>query len=89
MVDLCCGSAGRAYGFLALYRHTSDEIWLQRAKRFADHAARAIDPDANDAHRLYKGALGVALLICELEDPSRARMPLFESEGWKWPHPSR
>jgi len=89
MVDLCCGSAGRAYGFLALYRHTSDEIWLRRAKRFADHAGRAIDPDATDAHRLYKGALGAALLISELEDPARARMPLFESEGWKWPHTSR
>ena len=89
MVDLCCGSAGRAYGFLALYRHTSEGLWLCRAKRFAEHAARAIDPDATEAHRLFKGALGVALLITELEDPARARMPLFESEGWRWPHASR
>ena len=87
MTDLCCGSAGRAYSFLALYRRTGDAIWLARAKRFAGHAARAIDPDANDAHRLYKGALGAALLIHEIEDPARARMPLFESEGWHWRHP--
>jgi len=82
--DLCCGSAGRAYGFLALYRRTGDEVWLRRAKHFADHAARESDPDAEEAHRLYKGGLGVALLGAELEDPSSARMPLFEPEGWLW-----
>jgi serine/threonine protein kinase len=85
-IDLCCGSAGRAYAFLALFRKTGDEIWVRRAKRFAEHAARELDPDATDAHRLYKGALGVALLVNELEDPRRARMPLFESEGWQWRH---
>ena len=85
-IDLCCGSAGRAYGFLALYRATGDEVWVRRAKRFAEHAARELDPDATDAHRLYKGALGVALLVNELEDPRRARMPLFESEDWQWSH---
>jgi serine/threonine-protein kinase len=89
MVDLCCGSSGRAYAFLALYRETGDDIWLRRAQRFAQHAARDIDPDADDAHRLYKGALGVALLLNELEDPTRARMPLFESEGWQWLHRPR
>jgi eukaryotic-like serine/threonine-protein kinase len=85
-VDLCCGSAGRAYAFLALYRRTGDSVWLNRAKRFAAHAVSESDPDAPTAHRLYKGALGVALLINELEDPRRARMPLFEPEGWAWRH---
>jgi len=89
MADLCCGASGRAYAFLALYRETGDEIWLRRAHRFCEHAARDVDPDADDAHRLYKGALGVALLVNELEDPSRARMPLFEPEGWQWRHRSR
>jgi serine/threonine-protein kinase len=89
MADLCCGASGRAYAFLALYRETSDEIWLRRAHRFCEHAARDVDPDADDAHRLYKGALGVALLVNELEDPSRARMPLFEAEGWQWRHHAR
>jgi serine/threonine-protein kinase len=84
-VDLCCGSAGRAYGLLALYRRTGDEVWLRRAKQFVDHAVRESDPHAEEAHRLYKGGLGVALLATELEDPSSARMPLFESEGWRWP----
>jgi serine/threonine-protein kinase len=82
--DLCCGSAGRAYGLLALYRRTGDEVWLRRAKQFTDHAVRESDPDSEEAHRLYKGGLGVALLAAELEDPSSARMPLFEPEGWRW-----
>ena len=85
MLDLCCGAAGRAYALLALYRATGDDEWLRRAKRFAAHAAAHVDFDAPDAHRLYKGALGVALLLIELEDPTRARMPLFEAEGWAWP----
>jgi eukaryotic-like serine/threonine-protein kinase len=89
MYDLCCGAAGRAYAFLALYRRTGDPLWLRRAKQFADHAGREIDPDAPTAHRLYKGALGAALLLFELEDPSRARMPLFEPEGWQWRRPRR
>jgi hypothetical protein len=46
---------------------------------------RESDPHAEEAHRLYKGGLGVALLATELEDPSSARMPLFESVGWRWP----
>jgi len=83
-VDLCCGSAGRAYGLLALYRRTGDEMWLRRAKQFVDHAVQESDPHAEEAHRLYKGGLGVALLAAELEDPSSARMPLFEPEGWRW-----
>jgi serine/threonine-protein kinase len=82
--DLCCGSAGRAYGLLALHRRTGDESWLRRAKQFADHAVRESDPHSEEAHRLYKGGLGVALLAAELEDPSSARMPLFEPEGWQW-----
>jgi serine/threonine-protein kinase len=89
MADLCCGSGGRAYAFLALFRRTGDEIWLRRAKRFAEHALRDLDPDASDAHRLYKGALGVALLFNELDEPLGARMPLFESEGWRWRHQRR
>jgi hypothetical protein len=47
-----------------------------------------MDPDAANAHRLYKGALGTALLLFELEDPYRARMPLFEPEGWRWRRPA-
>ena len=84
MYDLCCGMAGRAHALLALYRATGDAGWLRRARLLAERAASRCNFMAGDAHRLYKGALGVALLMIEIESPDRARMPLFESEGWKW-----
>jgi len=51
----------------------------------ADRALDASTAESAHAHRLYKGALGVALLLEELESaPDDARMPVFESEGWRW-----
>lgn len=83
--DACCGLVGRAYALLALHRRTGDTAWRRRAEGLADRALSAVTPHAPDAHRLYKGALGVALLLEELESaPEDARMPLFESEGWTW-----
>ena len=83
--DACCGMTGRAYALLALHRATGGGAWKQRADALADRAMLASTPDSSTSHRLYKGALGVALLLDELNHaPSEARMPLFESEGWTW-----
>ena len=82
--NLCCGRAGRAYALLALYRATGEEVWRRRARALAERAAAGSDVDAADAHRLWKGSLGIALLLTDLERPERARLPLFEREGWKW-----
>lgn len=82
--NLCCGRAGRAYALLALYRVTGEEVWRRRARALAERAAAGSDVDAGDAHRLWKGSLGIALLLTDLERPERARLPLFEREGWKW-----
>lgn len=30
---------------------------------------------------LYKGKIGTALLVCEMETPELARMPLYDAEG--------
>ena len=76
--DLCCGSAGRAYALLNFYRHTGDREWLSRAIRLANHAASSAHKDAVRAHALWKGELGVAVLIADLESPENARMPFFE-----------
>ncbi len=84
IVEACCGLVGRAYALLAFYRRTGDASWLDRAQQLADRALAVSTPHAMDAHRLYKGALGLALLLEELESaPDAARMPLFESEGWR------
>jgi len=75
--SLCCGNAGNGYAFLAAYRLTGSGIWLRRARA----AARQAATDRSEHHypdALYKGALGVVLLGCELQRPRKAAMPLFE-----------
>jgi serine/threonine-protein kinase len=76
--DLCCGTAGRAYGLLNLYKHTGAGEWLSRARQLANHAAATARTNPARAHALWKGELGVAVLIAELASPETARMPLFE-----------
>jgi eukaryotic-like serine/threonine-protein kinase len=81
--DLCCGLAGRAYALLSFYRHGGGDIWLTRAHDLADRAAASVRRSAQRRDSLYKGEVGVALLVADLEDPLHACMPLFEGEGWQ------
>lgn len=74
---LCCGSTGCAYALLNLYRHTGATEWLSRARQLANHAAAAASSSPMSAS-LWKGQLGVAVLIADLESPENARMPFFE-----------
>ena len=80
--SLCCGMAGRAYALLAMFRATGEERWWSWARELVRHAAAAAHLDHPEALSLYRGALGVALLLEELEQPNVARMPAFESDGW-------
>jgi serine/threonine protein kinase len=79
--NLCCGATGCAYAMLALYRRTGDATWLTHARRFADRVATIPDmpPEhPTDVDSLYKGDIGPMILLDELADPLRARMPLVE-----------
>jgi serine/threonine-protein kinase len=76
--NLCCGSAGRAYALLHVYQHTGAREWLSRARRMANHAAAAIASKPDHANSLWRGELGVAVLIADLASPESARMPFFE-----------
>jgi serine/threonine-protein kinase len=79
IVDLCCGTAGRAYALLNLYKHTGATEWLSRARHLANHAAAAASvASAPRTNALWKGELGVATLIADLASPENARMPFFE-----------
>ena len=73
--DLCCGAAGRAYALLNLYKHTGDRAWVSRARHLAN---RAVTAPSMREHALWKGGLGVAVLIADLESPETAQMPMFE-----------
>ncbi|HEX7829405.1 MAG TPA: lanthionine synthetase LanC family protein, partial [Thermoanaerobaculia bacterium] len=77
--DLCCGSAGRAYALLNFYRHTGEHEWLSRARQLAIHATTHAKETSSRAHSLWKGELGVAVLLAELAAPEESRMPLFEA----------
>jgi eukaryotic-like serine/threonine-protein kinase len=86
--QLCCGQPGQAYALLNLYKHTGERHWLNHAHKFAQQSCHLspapADTQAPPLHyALYKGPLGTALLSADLEVPSEACMPMFESEGWK------
>jgi lantibiotic modifying enzyme len=64
---LCHGTAGNGFAFLALLERTGDERWLERARRFAMHAAAQVERE-REAHgrsrpTLFTGAAGVALYL--------------------------
>jgi len=80
---LCCGFAGQAYAQLNLFQHTGERRWLTQARQLAAKAAAfgntlARRGEEGLPHSLYKGDVGVAVLIADLERPESAAMPFFE-----------
>jgi Lanthionine synthetase C-like protein len=78
---LCHGTAGNAYALLALWRRTDDELWLERARRLAQHAAAQVEKRARrlgrGRHSLFTGDEGVALCLasCRVGDE---RLPVAD-----------
>jgi hypothetical protein len=70
--NLCHGTAGNGYAFLALLRRTGDERWLARAREFAIHAARQVEHSRSEYGRgrytLWTGDLGTALYLADCID---------------------
>jgi lanthionine synthetase-like protein len=64
---LCHGTAGNGYAFLKLFERTQDDVWLERARRFAMHAieqvARARAEHGRGRFTLWTGDVGVALYL--------------------------
>jgi hypothetical protein len=78
---LCHGTAGNAYALLGLWRRTGDDLWLERARAFAMHAAAQSEARAGSVgrgwHSLYTGDEGVALCLAACLDGD-ARMPISD-----------
>ena len=76
---LCHGTAGNGYAFLALLERTGDEVWLERARAFAMHAAEQVERARADYGRgrysLWSGDLGTALYLADCID-GRGKLPL-------------
>jgi hypothetical protein len=70
--NLCHGTAGNGYAFLALLERTADERWLTRARRFAMHAACQVEHSRSEYGRgrytLWTGDLGTALYLADCID---------------------
>ncbi|XP_046846106.1 lanC-like protein 2 [Xenia sp. Carnegie-2017] len=78
---ICHGVSGNAYTFLALYKHTENELYLHRALKFAEwtfsygeHDCRT--PDA--PFSLFEGLAGTIYFWSDLLDTKKSRFPAFE-----------
>jgi hypothetical protein len=78
---LCHGTAGNAYALLSLWRRTGDELWLERAHAFAQHAAAQVEERATRLgrghHSLFTGDEGVALCLASCIERD-ARFPVAD-----------
>jgi hypothetical protein len=70
--NLCHGTAGNGYAFLALLERTGDERWLTRARTFAMHAAGQVEHGRSEygqgRYTLWTGDLGTALFLADCLD---------------------
>jgi hypothetical protein len=77
--NLCHGTAGNGYAFLALLERTGDERWLTRARAFAMHAVGQVERSRSDYGRgrysLWTGDPGTALYLADCID-GRGEVPL-------------
>jgi hypothetical protein len=79
--SLCHGAAGNGYALLKLHTLTGDELWLERARRFAMHAIAQVERDRAEFGRgrysLWTGDVGVALYLQSCVDAD-AQLPGFD-----------
>ena len=73
---LCHGTSGNGLAFLRLFRRTGDELWLERARRFAMHALAQV-ADSPPRYSLWTGGVGVALYLARCHDGD-ATVPVID-----------
>jgi hypothetical protein len=76
---ICHGTAGNGYAFLKTFARTGDELWLERARRFAVHALEQVERRGRSRYSLFTGDLGAALYASDCL-AARATYPLFDPE---------
>ncbi|MCP3984806.1 MAG: hypothetical protein GY723_10485, partial [bacterium] len=79
---LCHGTAGNGYAFLGLALRTGDDLWLDRARRFAMHAIRqrkrARVRYGQGRYTLWSGDGGLAVFLIHCLEPERTAFPGLE-----------
>jgi len=77
---ICHGTAGNGYAFLKVFERTSDELWLDRARRFAVHALGQVERRGQGRYSLWTGDVGVALYAADCLE-GRAAYPVVDPLG--------
>ena len=74
--QLCHGTAGNGYAFLKLFERTGDELWLERARRFAMHAAEQVEQarieHGRGRYSLFTGDPGTAVYLLDCLEATTA-----------------
>jgi len=78
---LCHGTAGNGFALLKAFARTGDELWLERARRFAVHALAQAERIATASGRrrysLFTGDVGTALFAAACLDGD-TRFPIID-----------
>ena len=74
---ICHGTSGNGFALLAAFERTQDELWLDRARRFAVHAL-AQASRMPGRYSLFTGGAGTALFAAACLDAD-ARYPVLEN----------
>jgi len=78
---ICHGTAGNGYAFLRTFGRTGDELWLERARRFAVHAPGQVERWRQERGRgrysLWAGDVGAALFASDCLD-ARTEVPVVD-----------
>jgi hypothetical protein len=82
---ICHGTAGNGYALLTAFQRTRDEVWLERARRFAMHALEQVHrlraERGHGRYSLWTGDIGVALFAADCVD-ARTSYPVLDT--WTW-----
>jgi lanthionine synthetase-like protein len=73
---ICHGTSGNGFALLAAFERTQDEVWLERARRFAVHALAQAEHTPG-RYSLFTGGVGTALFAAACLDAD-ARYPVLE-----------
>ena len=75
---ICHGTAGNGHAFLKVFERTGDELWLDRARRFAVHAVEQVERRGKGRYSLFTGDVGVALYVADCLE-GRSAYPVIDS----------
>jgi hypothetical protein len=79
---ICHGTSGNGYAFLKAFERTGDELWLDRARRFAVHALEQVERGGaargRGRYSLWTGDVGAALYAADCLEATTA-YPILET----------